>query len=72
MMCWDGRSVKVIGDGRKYVALAPLGKSFFFAKDRVPVSDGRGTTRVLYARLCLQLCACRIRGSGEGGGVRYD
>jgi len=72
MMCWDGRSVKVIGDGRKYVALAPLGKSFFFAKDRVPVSDGRGVLHECSMHVSVCSCVRRIRGSGEGGGVRYD
>lgn len=57
MMCWDWRAVKVIGDARKYVALARLGKSFFLQKDKVPVSDVRRTTPNTLCRMHVSVCS---------------
>jgi hypothetical protein len=52
MMCWDestGGSVKVIGDEPKYVALARLGKSFFFTRQGSSL-DAQRPTPMLHAR----------------------
>lgn len=40
-------------------------KKFLLCGRQGSVSDARRTTPMLYARLCLQLAACRICGSGE-------
>jgi hypothetical protein len=62
MMCWGEPSVKVIGDEPKYVALARLGKSFFFTK------QGSNLRRPSYypTAIAMHKCTCRVGGgSGE-------
>jgi hypothetical protein len=59
MMCWGEPSVKVIGDEPKYVALARLGKSFFFTK------QGSSLRRPSYYPAAMHKCTCRVRVSGE-------
>jgi hypothetical protein len=64
MMCWGEPSVKVIGDEPKYVALARLGKSFFFTK------QGSNLRRPSYYPICPSGsahqvgCGRRVEGKG--------
>jgi hypothetical protein len=53
-MCWAECSVKIIGDEPKYVALAPLGESFFFARARFQSQTPVVLPFTLYAGCALQ------------------
>jgi hypothetical protein len=53
-MCWAECSVKTIGDEPKYVALAPLGESFFFARARFQSQTPVVLPFTLYAGCALQ------------------
>jgi hypothetical protein len=69
VVAWRQTEVKVIGDARKYVALARLGKSFFFAKDKVQSQTPVRTTPILmHVSVCSYVCAA-FAGSGEREGV---